>query len=330
MRTLALALAALLVAPAAAESVDIKEWLVPWEESRPRDPFAESADSVWFVGQRTGYLARLDAKTGKMTKVDLPNDERPHNLIVGKDGVVWYAGNATGTIGRYDPRSKKIETVAMPDPAARDPHTLIFDDGEENIWFTAQGGNFVGRLNVESRKVDLIPVPTERARPYGIKVGPDGAVWAVLFGANKLAKIDPQSLALAEIALPRAEARPRRLEITSDGRVWYVDYAKGLLGAYDPKAKTFKEWRLPSGEAAKPYGTAADSKDRIWIVETGVQPNRFIGFDPATEEFFTGSDIPSGAGAVRHMHYHATSGSVWFGTDTNFIGRAIVEVEKAQ
>ena len=25
------------------------------------------------------------------------------------------------------------------------------------------------------------------------------------------------------------------------------------------------------------------------------------------------------------MHYHEPSGTVWFGTDTNYIGRAIVE-----
>ena len=41
----------------AADSLDIREWEVPYEQSRPRDPFAASDSSVWFVGQRTGYLA---------------------------------------------------------------------------------------------------------------------------------------------------------------------------------------------------------------------------------------------------------------------------------
>ena len=26
--------------------------------------------------------------------------------------------------------------------------------------------------------------------------------------------------------------------------------------------------------------------DRIWLVESGVQPNQFVGFDPATETYF--------------------------------------------
>ncbi|MDP6260200.1 MAG: hypothetical protein QGH63_14060 [Rhodospirillales bacterium] len=34
--------------------------------------------------------------------------------------------------------------------------------------------------------------------------------------------------------------------------------------------------------------------------------------------------IPSGAGIVRDMHYYAATGTVWFDTDEDTIGRAIV------
>lgn len=316
-------------APAAPATVDIKEWPVPWENSRPRDPFAESANSVWFVGQRTGYLARLDVASGKMTKIDLEEGSGPHNLIVGEDGIVWYAGNLKSLIGRYDPKTKQLEKIAMTGRSGRDPHTMVFD-GKGHIWFTVQGGNSIGRLNMESRKVDLIASKTPMSRPYGIKVAPDGTVWVALFGTSKLARIDPGTLELTEIELPRIAARPRRLEVGADGRVWYVDYARGRLGVYDPQAKQFEEWQLPAGEGSRPYGTAMDSGGRVWLVASGAEPNLFVGFDPATKEFFSSTPIPSGGGTVRHMHYHAPSGTVWFGTDTNFIGRAIVEPEKAR
>lgn len=317
--------AALATTAAAQETVDIKEWDVPYENTRPRDPFAESATSVWFVGQAGGYLGHLDAETGEIMKVDLKEGSAPHNLIVGSDGIVWYAGNRTALIGRYDPETGETEEIPMPDPAARDPHTLIFDEDEEHIFFTLQGANMIGRLNLETRKVDLISSLTERSRPYGIKQAPDGSIWVVLLGTNKLAEIDPETMAIREVDLPRTDARPRRLEITSDGRVWYVDYAKGRLGVYDPVAKEFEEWLLPQGEGARPYGTASDASGRIWMVATGVDPNVFLGFDPETEEFFSATDVPSGGGTIRHMHYHEPSGAVWFGTDTNNIGRAIVE-----
>ncbi|MEM6537419.1 MAG: lyase [Pseudomonadota bacterium] len=303
----------------------IEEWKVPFEKSRPRDPFAVGKDDVWFVGQRSGYIARLDATTGTMSKVDLPNDERPHNLIVGSDGIVWYAGNSNGVIGRYDPKTEKVTEIPMPDAEAADPHTLIFDAAEENIWFTVQGGNFMGRMSLADQKVDLIQSKTEYSRPYGIKLAPNGDLWVALFGTNKLGHIDPETLELTEVSLPREEARPRRLEVRADGRVFYVDHSNGKLGAYDPATKSFKEWDLPGGNESRPYGMAMDGDGDIWVVETGSKPNMFIGFDPDTEAFFGSTPAPSGGGTIRHMHYHAQSGSVWFGADTNYIGRALVD-----
>lgn len=302
------------------DPVEIKEWQVEWEKSRPRDPFAVSKDEVWFVGQQGHYLAKLDVPTGRISKFDI-DGAGPHNLIVGSDGVVWYAGNLQSHIGRYDPKTRQVEKIAMPDPAARDPHTLI-EDGKGNIWFTVQGGNMMGRLNMATRKVDLIKSKTERSRPYGIKIAPDGRPWVVLFGTNKLATIDPATLALTEIDIPRASARPRRLEITSDGRVWYGDYADGKLGVYDPATKAFEEWDMPSGAASRPYGMAVDDKERVWLAESGVQPNKLVAFDTKSEKFVSSTDIPSGGGTVRHMHYLKPAQEIWFGADTNTIGRA--------
>lgn len=308
----------------AAETIEIREWQVPYENTRPRDPYAESANSIWFVGQGGDYLARFDASSEIFRKVDLDAGVGPHNLVVDADGAVWFAGNRKGYIGRYDQITSEIEKVAMPDRAARDPHTLVFDAAGD-IWFTVQGGNFIGRLTVSSRRVDLIAVPTKRARPYGIAVAGDGTPWIALFGTNKLASVDAETLTLTEHTLPRDGARPRRLDVTSDGRVWYVDYAEGYLGVFDPATKSIQEWPLPSGEDASPYAMAIDAQDRIWLVETGVYPNRFVGFDPADDSFFSMTPLPSGGGTVRHMMYHRASGTIWFGTDANTIGRAKVE-----
>ncbi len=193
------------------EPLDIREWPVPYEDSRPRDPFATRTGAVWFVGQQIGYLAKLDVESGEFTKVDLKDGSGPHNLVVGSDGIVWYAGNRHALVGRYDPARKAIEEIAMPDPEARDPHTLVFDAAEENIWFTVQGGNRMGRLNIASRKVDLLTAKSAGSRPNGIKVAPDGSVWVALFGTHRLARIDAQTFTHEEFELPRDGARPRRL-----------------------------------------------------------------------------------------------------------------------
>lgn len=311
------------LAAASKNPIEILEWKVPYE-GRPRDPFVAGPDQIWFVGQINGYLARLTPSTGEFFKRDIGEDAGPHNLIVDDNGIVWFAGNLNAYIGRYDPKTDSMERIKMPDPAAVDPHTLVFDADQSHIWFTVQGGNFVGRLAVGDRSVDLIPVPTMGARPYGIKIAPDGTPWIALFGTNKLAAVDPKTLEITEYIIPDEQARPRRLEITDDGRVWYSDYYRGKLGRFDPKASSFGEWTLPSGENSAPYGTALDDSGRIWVVETGVQPNLFVGFDPNREKIVSVTPVPSGGGTVRHMNYHPQTDSVWFGADSGTIGKAQV------
>ena len=69
---------------------------------------------------------------------------------------------------------------------------------------------------------------------------------------------------------------------------------------------------------------AVDDRDRVWFVESGPNPNRFVGFHTRTLEFFSVTRVPSGGGTVRHMYFHAPARDVWFGTDTNTVGRARV------
>ena len=331
MRTL-IALAAVILAVGggigvtsvtAADGVEITECEVTLNETRPRDPYVDGQGRVWFVGQRGDYVAYLEPDTGTFKRYDLDEGAGPHNLIVDDAGFVWYSGNRAAYIGRLDPANGEITRYPMPDPVARDPHTLVFDENAD-IWFTVQGGNFVGKLGTRTGAIQLIPVPTERARPYGIKVDADNRPWFVELGTNKLASVNPETLELTEIALPRAETRPRRLDLTSSGKLWYVDYAGGYLGSFDPVTGTHEEWLSPGGAASRPYGMAIDDQDRVWYVETGVDPNRFVGFDPRTNTFTETTDVPSGGGTVRHMYYDAPRRAIWFGTDTNNIGRARV------
>jgi virginiamycin B lyase len=305
----------------------IDEWDVPYA-GRPRDPSMSGPDKVWFVGQRGHYLGMFTPSSGKFFKRELEDHPGPHNVIVGTDGIVWDTGNLAAYIGRYDPVADKITRILMPEEAAHDPHTMAFSADEKYIWFTVQRGNFVGRLSIDDLSIELIEVTTSRALPYGIRLAPDGTPWIALFGTNKLAAINPSTLKLTEYTLMHPDARPRRLEITRDSRIWYSDYRRGTIGQYDPATKTNREWPLSTGRHSGPYATAMDEQDRLWVVETGVTPNIFVGFDTRSEELVSVTPIPSGAGSVRNMDYHAPSGSVWFGTDAGTLGRARVPITK--
>lgn len=298
----------------------LKEWTIPWDNTRPRDPWVGPADNtIWFVGQAGDYVATLNPESGELKRYRLSPGTGPHNVIADERGA-FYAGNQDEHIGLIDPESGDIRKFRPPGNGPRDIHTMAFDsDGD--IWFTEQGGNRIGWLDVDEKDFRMHEVPTKWARPYGLVVGPEDRPWATLFGTNKLATVDADGK-LREIRLPREGARPRRLDITDDGILWYVDYAQGFLGRLDTGSGGIREWPVPGGADAHPYAMALDDQGQPWFVETGPRPNRLIGFDPESESFSEPAAIPSGGGTVRHMVFDPEAGTLWFGTDTNTVVRA--------
>jgi len=304
-------------------AVEITEWQVPWPGTRPRDPSVGAPDKIWFVGQQGDYVGLLNPQTNEFKRYDLDDGAGPHNVTVAPDGTPWYAGNRQSHIGRLDPETGEIEKFMMPDPSAvRDPHTLIFNEAGD-VWFTAQQSNYVGRLSPSrGGEIGLIEVPTARSRPYGIVLDSSERPWFVEFGSNKIGTIDPTTMRLTEYLLPDAGARPRRIALTSDDAIWYVDYARGYLGRMDPATHEVREWQAPGGSNSQPYAMTVDDTDRLWFFETNPEPNRLVGFDPETESFFSVTELASGGGTVRHMVFDRATRQIWFGTDTDTIGRA--------
>ncbi|WNC71228.1 lyase [Thalassotalea psychrophila] len=302
------------------KTIDIKEWQVPWDNTRPRDPAVDSKGNVWFCGQAGNYIAMLNPLNGKFKRFELSNNTNPHNLIIDSKDHVWYAGNRNGHIGRLNPTDGSIKQFSMPGDTPIDPHTLVFNSAE-NIWFSAQWGNKVGFLNTQTGEVKLVSMPFDSARPYGIKVDYDDIPWVVLFGSNKLAKINPESFTVEQIDLIDINERPRRLEVTQNNHIYYLDHSLGYLGSYNSATKKINRWLLPEEHKAKLYGSAIDSNDRIWIALTGVTPNQIRVFDSNSKQFIANVEVPSGAGSIRYMHYNMATKEVWFGTDANTIGR---------
>jgi virginiamycin B lyase len=316
LSTLVLAAAAGVLAP-----LDVKEWTVPWEGTRPRDPFVDPKGRVWFVGQEGNYIAYLEPESGRFERYEIDEGTHPHNLVVDAKGKVWYTGNRNGRLVRLDPDTRKLTNFPMPDPVAvRDPHTMIVDDAG-NAWFTAQQAGVVGRLDGSSGKIRLWKTG-DGTRPYGIVFGDGGRVWFDLFGTNELGVIDPATMELRRHTLPEG-ARPRRIGVTSDGMVWYGDYARGYLGRLDPASGKVEEFAMPGGARSLPYAMAVDARDRIWLAETGLRPNRLVAFDPRRRAFTDSVAVAGGdaANTIRHMVFHQPTGAIWFGTDRNTVGR---------
>jgi virginiamycin B lyase len=282
-------------------NVTFKEWVTPTLGQRSRDPVQAPDGSIWWAGQWANLIGRLDPKSGEMKEFALPPKAMPHTVLLDEAGGVWYTGNMNGTVGKLDPATGKITEYKMPDPNAKDPHTAVFDRNGI-LFFTLQHSNMIGRLDPKSGDIKLVTMKTKDAKPYGIKVAADGALWVACNGAPCLVKVDPASLDLTEVKLPTPGTTVRRLDIADDGMIWFVNSGKGKIGRYDPRTGEIREWDSPSGPQSHPYAMAVVD-GIVWYNESGQRPDALVRFDPSTEKFQSWP-IPSGgihAGIIRHM-----------------------------
>jgi virginiamycin B lyase len=279
--------------------VSIKEWQVPIAGSRPHDPLATRDGAIWYTGQMSNRLGRVDTRTGQVREYPLKSPlTAPHGLVEDREGNIWFTGNHISIIGKLDPKTGNVTEYKMPDPKARDPHSLAFGPGGM-LFFTLQQSNMVGRLDTRTGEIKLVTSPTPRSRPYGIMVNSKGVPHVVLFGTNKIARIDPQSMEMKEYPLPDPRSRPRRMAYGPNDVIYYADFPRGMLGRLDPETGDAAEWQSPGGPKSQPYGIVF-AKGAVWYSESGTRPNTIVRFDPATEKFQTWA-IPSGGYIVRKM-----------------------------
>ena len=94
-------------APALAQvSVSFTEWTVPTRGSYPHDPLAAKDGTIWYTGQMTSTLGRLNPRTGtfKEYRTKTP-DSGPHGLVADEDGNIWFTANFASYIGKLDPKT---------------------------------------------------------------------------------------------------------------------------------------------------------------------------------------------------------------------------------
>ena len=64
-----------------------------------------------------------------------------------------------------------------------------------------------------------------------------------------------------------------------------------------------------------------DDRGRVWLAETGIQPNKLVAFDPAKKAFTESITIAAdGPNTIRHMVFDKNTRQIWFGGDANMIG----------
>src|SRR5688500_1747072 len=105
IRSIAIAVATLATAAVAAAETRVSYFPVT-ASSRPHDVAPAADGTVWYSGQRAGYLGHVDPKTGKDTNIPIGSGSAPHGVIVGPDGSPWLTDGGLNANVRYDVKTK--------------------------------------------------------------------------------------------------------------------------------------------------------------------------------------------------------------------------------
>jgi len=271
--------------------------------SRPHDVAPAPDGTIWYSGQRSGFLGRLDPKTGKDTNIPIGSGSAPHGVIVGPDGSPWLTDGGLNANVRYDLKTGKFEYFALP------PHlpnanlnTGVFDkDGI--YWFTGQNGVH-GYVNPKTGKHESWKSP--RRGTYGITVTPTNEVWYVALAGDHLGRIDKVTGNVTIVEPHKKGAGPRRVWSDSRGMLWVSFWHSGEVGRYDPAAKQWKTWLLPGNPGSGCYSVHVDEHDKVWL--TDFMTNAIVRFDPATETF---ERFPSDTRGAQVRQMLSRPGEAW-------------------
>jgi virginiamycin B lyase len=259
--------------------------------------------TIWFTGQGSGVLGKLNPHDGSFITINLGKGAAPHGVIIGPDGAPWITEGGQNAIARIDPTDHEVSLFPLPAKHAHaNLNTGVFDKAG-SYWFTGQSGIY-GRLEPKSGSMTVFKAP-KGVGPYGITATPKGDVWYASLAASYIAKIDLATGTATVVQPPTPNQGARRVWSDSKGRIWVSEWNSGNVSVHDPADGSWKTWKLP-GDGPHAYAVYVDDKDKVWL--TDFAANAVVRFDPLSERFNVfASDRPDAN--VRQLN--GRPGEVW-------------------
>ncbi|MCR1899236.1 hypothetical protein NSA47_09585 [Irregularibacter muris] len=85
-------------------------------------------------------------------------------------------------------------------------------------------------------KINEYKLPMDKSGPYGITVGPNGAMWFTESRGNKIGRITSKG-EITEYLLPTLDAEPLIIAKGIDGALWFTEYKANKIGKISIEGK---------------------------------------------------------------------------------------------
>jgi virginiamycin B lyase len=153
--------------------------------NQPCGGMASAFESLWVPVCGTSSLARIDAKTFKVTNTIPTGLAHVPGIVAATADSVWLATDGKTTLSRIDPDQNLVVGELRVPSGCRN---LIF--GETALWLACPAENKVLRINPETNLVEKsIEVS---AQPEALAAG-EGSIWVLCRKDGKIDRIDPKT-----------------------------------------------------------------------------------------------------------------------------------------
>lgn len=173
-------------------------------------------------------VAKVDAKTGEVTIIGVPEANRPasegiplpYGLQVDKQDRLYSTQLAANTLVVYDTNTGDAELFEMPEENSGPRRPGIGPDGA--LWIPEFNTGYITRFDPESEEFERVDLGLPTMGAYDIEVDQNsGAVWITGSLDSSLFRYDPASGRIDRIPFPTEPAFTRHLAIDKDnGDVW--------------------------------------------------------------------------------------------------------------
>jgi virginiamycin B lyase len=181
--------------------------------------------NLWVSDAGAPQVVIVSSAGVKVDDVALPAGFNARNIALGPDGNMWVAGFASGKIARIT--TAGTPTLDPPNgydvPGGVTPMDVIADDG--NLWYTAQGTT-VGRMTPLGAATNFT---SQGVDPFGITIGPDGAVWFAEFQADAVGRVDANGNT-THVTGMTAGAGPRYVTGGPGDTLWFTEDTGNRVG----------------------------------------------------------------------------------------------------
>ena len=157
--------------------------------------------------------------------IALPVGTNPRGIALGPDGDMW--------VGDFNtPRVIRITTGVVPavDPLAGFPVPAgtpidVIGGADGNIWYAGQGTT-VGKVTPTGTATAYV---SKGVDPFGLTLGPDGAVWFAEFQGNAVGRVGTNGVT-SHVTGMTAGAGPRYVAKGPNNTVWFTEETGNRVG----------------------------------------------------------------------------------------------------